>query len=146
MKARKPKDADKTDPSSHTNYAFLCTPEKDERLHQLQQGRRRPSQKLIVRNGRLKRLQIKVEWWQMMNYMKICKVQLRNAPKNKCMNHVQKIHLSGYSGTNNKSHLLCRIKIHDLRITQCTFSKDQHGLREKILITRINKIMKQFYE
>ena len=40
MKARKPKDIDKTDPSSHTNYAFLSTPEKDERLHRLQQVRK----------------------------------------------------------------------------------------------------------
>ena len=43
MKARKPKDTDKTDPSSHTNYAFLSTPEKDERLHRLQQAKKRPS-------------------------------------------------------------------------------------------------------
>ena len=44
MKARKPKDTDKTDPSSHTNlytYAFLCTPEKNERLHWLQQARKK---------------------------------------------------------------------------------------------------------
>ena len=41
MKARKSKDTDKTDPSSHTNYAFLCTPEKNERLHRLQQAKKR---------------------------------------------------------------------------------------------------------
>ena len=41
MKAREPKDTDKTDPSSHTNYAFLCTPEKDERLHRLQQAKKK---------------------------------------------------------------------------------------------------------
>ena len=45
MKARKPKDTDRTDPSSHTNYAFLCTPEKDERLHRLQQAKKGQARK-----------------------------------------------------------------------------------------------------
>ena len=40
MKTRKPKDIDKTDPSSHTNYVFLSTPEKDERLHRLQKAKK----------------------------------------------------------------------------------------------------------
>ena len=41
MKSRKQKDTDRTNPSSHTTYACLHTPEKDERLCRLQQDKKR---------------------------------------------------------------------------------------------------------
>ena len=41
MKSRKQKDTDRTNPSSHTTYACLHTPEKDERLRRLQQDKKR---------------------------------------------------------------------------------------------------------
>lgn len=41
MAARKQKDNDKSNPSSHTSFITLYTPEKIKRLHQLQQNRKR---------------------------------------------------------------------------------------------------------
>ena len=41
MTSRKQKDVDKTNPSSHTNFATLHTPERTERIHRLQQDKKR---------------------------------------------------------------------------------------------------------
>ena len=41
MKCRKQKDSDKTNPSSHTSYSCLSTPQKDERLRRLQQEKKK---------------------------------------------------------------------------------------------------------